>query len=368
MATKPANIERDAAKVTVLINGAEYQGWLQSTVERSLETITGTFSVPISLDPNQAPNIKRQDAVQVRIGGMPVITGYVLASAPWYNKRDVGMRIIGRDRTGDLVRCSAIHAGGQWRQATIDRIAKDLAAPFGVSVVVDADVGAPLADFKIAHGEAVLDCLSRAGRLRGVLITRNDLGQLVITKAGKDSFGAIVRGLNVISMEDIGSDEQRFSEYIAYGQSNTADDFEAARQMKARAVDDELAGRYLPLIINPDGNHTQADLQRLVDHTARVRRGHAYGFRYVVEGWTYQGKPWPLNARVPIWDAVAGLDGDEWLICSVKQTCDVKEGDVTELVVRPIEAYDTVPLKTKVKRRHRGEPAIRDAKHLRGAR
>ncbi|PKO57869.1 MAG: hypothetical protein CVU24_18190, partial [Betaproteobacteria bacterium HGW-Betaproteobacteria-18] len=44
----------------------------------------------------------------------------------------------------------------------------------------------------------------------------------------------------------------------------------------------------------------------------------------------------------------------EWLICAVKQTCDLKEGDVTELTVRPVEAYDTVPLKSKVKRHNWG--------------
>ena len=70
-----------------------------------------------------------------------------------------------------------------------------------------------------------------------------------------------------------------------------------------------------------------------------------------MEGWTCNGEPWPLNARVPIHDDVAGLDGREWLISSVRSTCDPKDGDVTELVVRPVEAYDTVPLKTKVKHR-----------------
>jgi hypothetical protein len=38
----------------------------------------------------------------------------------------------------------------------------------------------------------------------------------------------------------------------------------------------------------------------------------------------------------------------------VKQTCDLREGDVTELLVRPVEAYDTAPLKTKVKSRNWG--------------
>ena len=345
---------RDAAKITVEVKGLLYEGWLQSDVERSIEAIAGTFSIPVSMIPGQPPAIKRQDAVTVRIGGVQVITGFVLAAEPFYRRDDCGYRVTGRDRTGDLVRCSAVHNGGQWRKAPLEQIAKDLLKPYGIEVKVEADLGAPLHDFKLAHGESVVDALARAARLRGVLVTRDDFGRLLLTKAGTRTFGGeIRRGSNVISMEGIGSDEQRHSDYIVYGQQNCSDDFEISRSLKARSKDPEVL-RYLPLVINADGNTTQAELQTLVDHTARVRRGHAYGFRYTVEGWTHEGKPWPLNQRVAIYDDIAGLDGAEWLICAVRQHCDLKEGDVTELTVRPIEAYDTAPLKTKVKRRNWG--------------
>lgn len=345
---------RDSAKITVEVNGLAYEGWLQSEVERSIEAICGTFSIPVSMIPGQPPDIKRQAPVKIRIGETVVITGYVLSAEPFYRRDDCGFLITGRDRTGDLVRSSAIHKGGQWRNAKLEQVAKDLLAPYGIEVKVETDTGAPLQDFKLSHGEMVVDALARAARLRGVLVTRDDDGRLLLTKAGTEKFtGSIVRGQNVIAMQGIGTDENRHSSYTAYGQGNTVADFERARGMKAQATDDDIP-RYSPLVINADGNTTQAELQALVDHTARVRRGHANGFRYTVEGWTHGGKPWPLNQRVPIYDDVAGLDGHEWLICSVRQHCDLKEGDVTELVVRPIEAYDTVPLKTKVKRRNFG--------------
>lgn len=356
---------RDDARITLVVRGMEYTGWLQSEVSRSVEAICGTFSVPVSLVPGQPPDIQRQDTVQVRIGDTTVIDGYVLKAAPFYRKNDCGFRVTGRDRTGDLVRCSAIHAGGQWRKAGLDRIAQDLAAPFGVRVVVDVDVGAPITDFKLGHGESVLDALARAARLRGVLVTSDSQGRLLLTRAGLQRFeGVIRRGYNVIEAEDVGSDEDRHSDYIAYGQSNTLADFEAARGLKALARDEEVL-RYLPLVINAQGNTTAAELQTLVDHTKRVRRGHSMGFRYRVEGWTFAGKPWPINQRVAIFDDVAGLDGAEWLIASVRHTADLKEGDVTELVVRPVEAYDTAPLKSRVVRRNWGNKG-NTSNHARG--
>lgn len=360
---------RDDARITLTVSppasnfdsrfpgaGARrFDGWLQSEVQRSIENITGTFSVPTSLVPGEPPAIARGDEVEVAIGSKTVIKGYVLSAEPFYRRGDCGLRVTGRDRTGDLVRSSAIHRGGQWRKASLGVIAQDLAAPFGLQVVADVDLGEPIQDFKLAHGETVLDALARAARLRGVLVTRDDQGRLLLTKAGRKVFrGVIRRGWNVIEMAGVGTDEDRHSEYIVYGQANTVADFDNARGLKARSTDPEI-GRYLPLIINADGNTTAAELQALADHTARVRRGHSLGFRYLVEGWTFEGEPWPLNQRVRIEDDIAGLDGDEWLIASVRHTCDLKEGDVTELIVRPVEAYDTVPLKSKPVRRRWGK-------------
>ncbi|MES1977560.1 MAG: hypothetical protein V4451_05955 [Pseudomonadota bacterium] len=363
----PDRYPRDNIKITVEVNALEYTGWLQSEVERSLEAICGTFNVPVGMIPGQPSPFKRGDAVKVRIGGIVVINGYVLTAEPFYDAKDCGYRVVGRDRTGDLVRCSAIHKGGQWRNARLEQVAKDLLAPYGIEVKVATDTGEPLHDFKLSHGESVVDALARAARLRGVLVTRDDDGRLLLTKAGTEKFsGSIVRGQNVISMQGIGTDEQRHSEYIVYGQQNTIADFETSRSLKAMAKDPEIT-RYMPLVINADGNTTQAELQTLVDHTARVRRGHAYGFKYMVEGWTHQGKPWPLNQRVAVYDDVAGLGGEEWLICHVRQHCDLKQGDVTELTVRPIEAYDTAPLKTRVKRRNFGNKG-NTTNHPRGPR
>ncbi|MES2941966.1 MAG: hypothetical protein V4772_03745, partial [Pseudomonadota bacterium] len=345
-----------------------------SEVSRSIEALAGTFSIPVSLIPGNAPAIARGESVQVKIGGKVLIDGFVLSAEPFYSKDDCGMRIVGRDRAGDLIRSSAVHLGGQWRNARVDAIVKDLVRPFGLEVFVDTELGAPLQDFKIAHGERVLDTMARAARLRGVLVTTTTdadefggrpAGQIWLTRAGKKKFkGEIRRGMNVISMEGIGTDENRHSSYTAYGQSNTVADFERARGLKAKAVDGEIK-RYCPLVINADGNTTEGEIQALVDHTLRVRRGHAFGFRYTVEGWTYGGEPWPLNQRVPIYDDIAGLDGAEWLICDVRQHCTLREGDVTDLTVRPVEAYDTAPLKTKVKRRNFGNKG-NTTNHTRG--
>ena len=91
-------------------------------------------------------------------------------------------------------------------------------------------------------------------------------------------------------------------------------------------------------------------MRSLVNHTMRVRRGQAYGIRYRLEGWTWKGKPWEVNTRVPIYDEIAELDGDEWLICEVTTKVDLKDGDVADVLVRPVDAYDMVPIKPRHKK------------------
>lgn len=341
----------DQPVVSIRIDGQVFTGWLQSEVSRSIESLAGTFSIPTSLVPGDVPRIRRQDVVEVLVGDEVMITGFVMAAEPFYDDRSCGLNVAGRDRTGDLVTSSAIHKGGQWRGAKIDRIVADLAEPVGIKVKVQADIGKALDDFKINFGESRLDAIARACKLRGVLPIPDGRGNLVLTKAGVSKApGEIRRGVNVISMRGIGTDERRHSEYIVYGQGHVANDFDAARQRKAHAKDPEIK-RYSPLVIPADGNVSQADMQAMVDHTARVRRGHSRGFEYTLEGWLVNGKPWPINARVPVFDDIAGLDGDEWLICSTRLSLDLQRGATTVVVVRPIEAYDSVPLKTKVRHR-----------------
>lgn len=340
-------------RVIVSVGGRDYEGWLQSSIETSLENISGRFSIPVTLVPGNPPPIHRQDTVKVRVHETVLMTGYVLGAEPFYNRQDCGLRIDGRDRTGDLVACSAMYQGGHWRNSTLRKIASDLVRAFGLQVVMETP-DEPQSDFQIEHGETALAALARLARHAGVLVTRDNAGRVLLTKAGKNkAAGAIVRGKNVISMESVGSDAERFSEYIVYGQSNirAVADFEHARQLKARVTDPEIK-RYLPQIINADGNTTQAELQRLVTHTMRVRRGQAYGIRYTLEGWTWDGTPWQVNQRVPIYDDIAGLSGEEWLICEAKLRCSRQDGAVTELLVRPTDAYDTAPLKAR-KDRHR---------------
>ena len=336
----------DAQVVSVRVGGRQLVGWRDSTITRSIERLAGTFSVPVSLVPGSEWPCQRHDLVEVLLGSTVVATGYALVADPFYSRDDCGFIISGADRTADLVHCSALHQGGQWRKASLSRIAQDLCSPFGIPVKVETDLGELFESYAIWFGETVLECLSRAARMRGVLVTRDEEGHVVLTRAGnRRAKTAIRRGANVIRMSPLGSEEHCHSEYMAYAQGAIGHSFSDARQIKAMAKD-EAVPRYRPLIVPVYGHQTLADLQRLVDHTARVRRGNAWGYKYTVEGWLDgEDSPWPLNARVVVQDDLARVDGDGWIISSVTERCDSKDGKVAEVTVKPLAAFSTVQLK-----------------------
>ena len=355
--------QKEAAIIRVIGNdGKAHAHWLSADITLDLENIARVATIPIALVPGYPPDIHRQDEVGVKVGDTTLVTGFVLATGAFYKYNDCGLKIAIRDRTGDLIKSSALHKGGQWRNVKMDVIATDLIKPYGLKLRVLDDVGAALKEFKLEHGESVHDALSRLAKKRGLIVTSNAQGELVLCKAGKTkATGAIVRGQNVIEAEDIGTDEDRCSEYIAYGQSEVADDFDSCKQKKAHAVDKEIK-RKLPMIINADGKVSQADLQQLVDHQMRVRRGHAYGIQYKIEGWTTLGAAWDINQRIPIYDDIMGLHGEEWLIVKIQYTVDINDGDVRNITVRPVEAYEPEP---EIER-HKSGKAKRGAKDSAG--
>lgn len=337
-------------EVILSVYGRDITGWRTATINRSIEDIAGTFELSADFIPAQNIPIKRQDGVRISIAGIDLIRGYALSAEPFYRRGDMGLKISGRDRSGDLTVAAAIHAKGEWLNTTIDRIFKDLLAPFEIPLVLESGVGAPIDSFTLDRGETVISALSRAARRRGLLVTGDGNGGGALTIAGRDKApAAIARGQNVISMEAGGTHAQCGSMYIVQGhyhvEAAKTSRHGAKKQSTATAHDDTVA-RYLPIYISPDGNTDQIDVSRLAEHTLRVRRGHAYSLRYTVEGWLADGKtPWLPNRRVVINDDIALLDSAEWLITAVTQRVDLQDGAVTDLTVQPIETFDTTTLK-----------------------
>lgn len=333
----------------VLETGSKsYGGWTAMRIVRGMEALAGTFTFEVSeLWPGQgtARRIEPGAACSVKVDGKAVITGYVDELDVEHDAKTHTVRVSGRDKTADLVDCSAIHKGGQWRGRTIAQIAADLCAPFGIQVKAATDVGKPLPTFALQEGETVFEALARLARIRALLLESDASGNLVITRAGAVKVGtALVLGENILSVRGSVGLHDRFSEYVAKGQAAGSDDNfgQAVSQISATATDGGVP-RYRPMVLLGESQDVAASLKQRVQWEANVRAARSMTVEVVVQGWEHAGGLWQPNTLVRVIDSELRLD-DDLLIVTV--TFELGEaGTLTQLLLTRADAYSLLPIK-----------------------
>lgn len=334
--------------VTLRVNGVEYGGWKEVEISAGIERQARDFTLSVTDRWPGATNIPRRikqgDVCEVYIGADKLLTGYVDATPIRYDGKSVSVGVKGRSKTADLVDCSAVHKTGQWRNAKIERIAADLAAPFGISVIAEASTGAAVVEHQIQPGETVFECVDRLLTLRQLLATDDASGRMVFVNAGSGGSAAtaLKYGENILSADAPLDYKDVFSNYTVNGQrSGTDEDSGSALSATASASDAAIA-RHRPLVIVQNG---QVNAQICADR-ARFERVHraakALETTYTVQGWRQaDGSLWLPNQLVRVTDPVIGFDA-ELLIVEVTWRKS-EEGTKTVLRVGPAAGYLPTP-------------------------
>lgn len=336
------------AQVDLLAGGRSYAGWQAVQVTLSMEQCAGGFAVAVSERwAGQGTDwaIPAGEACAVMIDGRTVITGYVDQVRMSQDASRHTVELAGRDKTGDLVDCSAVRQAGQWRGLRIEQIAAELAEPFGVQVRADVDTGKPLASFALQEGETVFEAIERAARIRALLLVSDGQGGLLLTRAGVQRVGTrLVMGGNILSAR-VGLDmRDRYSSYTLKGQAPGNDLFngKSAAQIKAAASDPGV-GRHRPLVITNDAPDVGATLTQRAQWEASVRAARSYDIEIAVQGWHHQDGLWRPNTTVAVVAPSLRLDTD-LLITRVVFTLD-ERGSTTTLALTHAAAYSLLPLK-----------------------
>ncbi|HBN0668014.1 TPA: phage tail protein, partial [Escherichia coli] len=241
-----------SSRIELYIGGSIFSGWLTVSVRRSLEHLAGSFELGLMLPGERIPSALRTgQSLTLRINGQTVISGWLDQVSQRISATRHQISISGRDKTGDLVDCAAIHPGSQWRNRTLAQIAADLCAPFGIAVrwqVNDDTAARPFSSFTLENSETVADALTRAARHRGVLVTSNADGDLVFTQAGSQQTDRLVLGDNLLDADYNTDWRGRYSEYRVRGHGRGGGkrgDSESAARLAAPVgvISDEQIGR-----------------------------------------------------------------------------------------------------------------------------
>ena len=103
-----------ANKVSLQVNGNDYQGWKSIRIRHSIEQLAGVFSLDIhDRWPGQTVDwsINPGEACTVKIGTDTMITGYVDVNTVRLSPTEHTISIEGRDRAGDLLQRGGVFGG-----------------------------------------------------------------------------------------------------------------------------------------------------------------------------------------------------------------------------------------------------------------
>ncbi|SJF25049.1 phage baseplate assembly protein [Shigella sonnei] len=355
--------------VTLRTDGRLFTGWTSVSVTRSIESVAGYFELGVNVPPGtDLSGLAPGKAFTLEIGGQIVCTGYIDSRRRQMTADSIKITVAGRDKTADLIDCAAVYSGGQWKNRTLEQIARDLCAPYGVTVrweLSDKESSAVFPGFTLDHSETVYEALVRASRARGVLMTSNAAGELVFSRAASTATDELVLGENLLTLDFDEDFRDRFSEYIVkgYARANGADgddiDAESIVSRKGTATDSDVT-RYRPMIIIADSKITAKDAQARALREQRRRLAKSITFEAEIDGWTRRdGQLWMPNLLVTIDASKYAIKTTELLVSKVTLILNDQDGLKTRVSLAPREGF-LVPVESDRKSRGDGNDGVDD--------
>ncbi|SIO94785.1 phage baseplate assembly protein [Vibrio spartinae] len=331
-------------EVTVNSNGKTWHGWTDVSITRALKACAGEMRLSMTRQWHEVQpfNIKNGSPVTIEIGGEVVSTGYVSEFIPSYDAKTVRYELICHDKTVDLVECSVEHESGEWNNVTLDTLAREVAAPFSINVVVDADIGNVFKKVRLEQGETVFELLERLARQRGVLLTSNAQGNLVITTASTERLNVVLKlGQNIRAARGRFSSRERFSKVVVKGDAGSwSASIASETGGKAVIETDSGVARYRPHVVLMEEVFTAEDASRRGKWQISNALARSTTSEITVSGWrcgdNFTGDLWPLNKLLKVIDPIQSID-DEMLISSLTYS-ENDDGRVTILGLVPPEA------------------------------
>lgn len=330
--------------VVLKIDGQNYAGWKSVNIISGIRRFADTFELSLTdrWSEQSIPRpIKPDSPCELTINDELAMTGYVDDVIPDYDRDQFQLTIIGRSKTSDLIDCS-----GQQKtfvDATLSEIAKSLCQPLGIEVIVQTDEGQPFSKVILETGERYQEFISRLAAYRGVHVTCNNNGQLVITNTGTNTLTTeLVLGENILRCQGTDTKRDRFHTYIVTGQSPATDVFaETDAAQITETAEDQNIRPARTIAITPDDLNLN-DAKNIAEYERNIRFGESQMRTYTVADWHHSNTLWQKNNLIKVTDPLSGVNGTR-LITEVAFLLN-EEGVFTELQVMPKEALQLIAL------------------------
>lgn len=331
-------------EVALTVNGKTYGGWKSVRVARGIEVGAGAFELSVTDrwdDDRQPWPIVQEDACQVSVSGVPLITGYVDKVGLAIGASEHSFSVSGRDKVGDLVDSSALLDKWEYKSFGILQFATKVAEPYGVKVSLQSGLvpGTPADKLTVDPGERAFETIEKACRLFGLLPISDGKGGLLLTRAGTGrTTTSIVEGQNLLSGSSEFDAVGRFRTYLVVGQHSAKKNRKLGVQIKGSATDENVHRTARTLVIRPEHACTVDQANKRAQWEATVRASRGDSVSVDVQGWTQaDGTLWPINALVDVQAPSLAVKG-RVLITATDFSLD-DSGEVTRLTLRDPRSF-----------------------------
>ncbi len=325
------------------VGGLKFEKWKEVSVTRQLDAIAGSFEFTASVADKSAihNDIFPGAECAIVLGDDIIITGIIDDVEVSYDVSGLTFVTRGRDKTGQLVDCSADPES--YNNINISELAEKLCKPFGIEVFVNAPLGKAFPKYSVEPGATAFEALETAARMRAVLLTSDGDGSLIITRAGGERIGAVLkRGVNILNAGRQTSQIDRYGHYTVLGKDLVNDNnWRVAHKQKGVADDPGINPRRKLIIIAEDNGSAESFKERAVWESV-VRYGRSHQILITTYGWRHHKGIWKPNQILKVQDDWLGVDG-EFLISEVVFQKS-EQGTLTNLTLVPPEVFDLIPL------------------------
>ena len=338
-------------EIELQVDNTAFSGWKNATVNRSLDSLCGSFSFSLVdtegvtsglLDPDTAVSLWINDNGK----RYQILDGYI--DQDQADLLSDVVTITGRDKTLDLVDCSAVVKNNTFNRVRFSKILDALVRPFDITTdTTDLEDDILVEKFSLQTGESPYQAIDRLCKFVAILPTTDTMGTLRLVQAGTTrSDTALVQGdAGIKNMQRTRSYTERFSQYTCKGQkTNKGNPWTNKDTQQIALASDLEISRYRPYIFKRERKATDDENQNRVNWEAQIRAGRSYTYVVTKTGWLQNdGTPWEINTLVPVRINKYTVD-TELLITSVAFSAG-DEGQLTTLTLRSPDMYAPNPKK-----------------------
>lgn len=341
------------ARVELEHEGATLSGWTSVRVSAGVERAAADFSLVVGGSREawrgRLP-VRVGGTCRVLVDGVAVLTGYVDAVRPRYDATSASVEVSGRSRTSDAVDSQVPPGTGPWSGLRLLDLAGAIAAPFGVEVAAGAGVDATsiVPRFRAERAEGAVEAIERLVRHRGLLVTDDGAGRLVLWRP--QASAPVVATLGPAAFLDAQAEadaSERFSEYLCRGQiagtnvQATAESTALQGHDLVRAADavDFGVRRRVLVVVTERALDSEACRLR-AEWEASHRAAVSVRVAGTVQSWIAprSGLPWAPGDAVEIDDPLLGVSGR--FVVAERDLVLGADGEIVRLGLVPPAAYE----------------------------